>query len=159
MQQKEVAKWLKGITILIGIAGIIFFLVLMPVLAWQVAWWYPEVAYLKWPGILYGWCIGVLCYGILFQFWKVCVEIGRDNSFSVENAKSFREISRLAVLCAVLWFAGLVFLAIMKILGPAYAIFMILMSFIFVVVAVLAAALSHLVYKSYELRQENELTI
>lgn len=159
MQQKEVAKWLKVITIITGLAGVIFFFLIMPVMAADVAEMYPEVAYMKWPGMIYGWSIGVLCYAILFQFWKVCVEIGRDNSFSAENAKSFKVISRLAVLLAVVWFAGLVFLAIMKCLGPAYAIFMILIAFICIVVGVLAAALSHLVYKSYELRQENELTI
>ena len=89
MSQKEVSKWLKVITILVGVAGIIFFFVVMPYMAYDVAAAYPEAAYLKWPGMIYGWGIGVICYAILYQFWKVCVEIGRDNSFSAENAKAF----------------------------------------------------------------------
>ena len=44
-------------------------------------------------------------------------------------------------------------------LGPAFLIFMILLIFINVVIAVLAAALSHLIYKSYEMKQDAELTI
>ena len=159
MQQTEVSKWLKTITILTGIAGLVFFLVVMPILAHDVAAMYPEAAYLMWPGMIYGWGIGVLCYAILYQFWGVCVEIGRDNSFSRENAAAFRRISRLAVALAELWFGGVVFLAFVRCLGPAFAIFMVLIALICLVVAVLAAALSHLVYKAYEMRRENELTI
>lgn len=159
MSQMEVSKWLKGITILTGLAGLLFFFLVMPMLAKDLAAGYPEAAYLMWPGIFYGWGIGVICYAILYQFWKVCVEIGRDNSFSAENARSFVVISRLAVLMAAVWFGGLVFLAVIRSLGPAFGIFMILITFICIVVAVLAAALSHLIYKSYELRKEQELTI
>lgn len=159
MKQMEVSKWLKAITILTGIAGLLFFFLVMPMLARDMAAAYPEVSYLMWPGMIYGWGIGVICYMILYQFWKVCVEIGRDNSFSEENAHSFVMISRLALLMAAVWFGGVVFLAIIHCLGPAFGIFMILIAFICIVVSVLAAALSHLVYKSYELRQEQELTI
>ncbi len=159
MKQMEVSKWLKVITILTGIAGLLFFFLVMPVLAWDMAQGYAEAAYLMWPGMIYGWGIGVICYAILYQFWKVCVEIGRDNSFSAENAHSFVIISRLMVFMAAVWFVGLVFLAVIHCLGPAFGIFMILCTFICIVVAVLAAALSHLIYKSYEMRQEQELTI
>ena len=159
MQQGQVAKWLKGITVLTGIAGLLFFLWVMPVMAESIVEAYPKAAHLKWPGIIYGWGIGVICYAILYQFWRVCVQIGRDNSFSEENSRSFAQISRLAVLMAVIWFAGVVFLAAVKYLGPAIGIFMILVAFICIVAAVLSAALSHLIYKAYEMRQENDLTI
>lgn len=159
MSQKEVAKWLKGITIAIGLMGAIFFLGVMPAMAQEMAVIHAEVSYLKWPGMIYGWGIGVICYAILYQFWKVCVEIGRDNSFSAENAKAFRMISRFAMIGALMWFAGLGFLVIMGCIGAAFGFLLIVMAFIFVVLAVLAAALSHLVYKSYELKLEQELTI
>lgn len=118
-----------------------------------------DYAALRIPGILYGWGIAVFCYAILYQFWKVCVQIGRDNSFSGENARSFVVISRLAFVLAVVWFAGILFLVAKRALGPAFLIFMILLIFINVVIAVLAAALSHLIYKSYEMKQDAELTI
>ena len=159
MKQMEVSKWLKVITVLTGIAGLFFFFLVMPVMAHDIAVMYPEAAYLLWPGMIYGWGIGVICYAILWEFWKVCVEIGRDNSFSAENARAFAVISRLALVLAVVWFAGVVFLALVHALGAALAFFMLLIAFVSVVVAVLSAALSHLVYKSDEMRQENELTI
>lgn len=159
MERMETAKWLKGITIIIGAVGLVFFLVLMPMLAEHYREAYPALAYLKWPGMLYGWGIGVLCYAVLYQFWKVCVEIGKDNSFSRENAKSFLAISRLTAVLAVVWFAGIVVLAFEKCLALYSTIFLLLIVFVFIVLAILAAALSHLIYKAYELRRENELTI
>ena len=152
MSQKQVAGWLKGITLSIAGMGLLFFGLVVPYLAW-------DMAALRIPGILYGWGIAVFCYAILYQFWKVCVQIGRDNSFSGENARSFVVISRLAFVLAVVWFAGILFLAAKRALGPAFLIFMILLIFINVVIAVLAAALSHLIYKSYEMKQDAELTI
>ena len=101
----------------------------------------------------------MVCYAILYQFWKVCIQIGRDNSFSAENARSFALISRFAVVLAAIWFAGVVALAILKYLVPVYGFFMLLIAVIFIAVAVLSAALSHLTYKAYEMRQENDLTI
>ena len=158
MSQKQVAGWLKGITLSIAGMGLLFFGLVVPYLAWDMAVTYPDYAALRIPGILYGWGIAVFCYAILYQFWKVCVQIGRDNSFSGENAR-FVVISRLAFVLAVVWFAGILFLAAKRALGPAFLIFMILLIFINVVIAVLAAALSHLIYKSYEMKQDAELTI
>ena len=132
---------------------------IMPVLAmsWRDA--DESLAYLFMPGLLYGWCIAVICYAILYQFWKVCVQIGKDNSFSKENAKCFRNISHFALLLSVVWFAGIVFLAILAVRQPGISIFMITAVLLSVMISVLAAALSHLVLKAYELKQENELTI
>ena len=129
MSQKQVAGWLKGITLSIAGMGLLFFGLVVPYLAWDMAVTYPDYAALRIPGILYGWGIAVFCYAILYQFWKVCVQI------------------------------GILFLAAKRALGPAFLIFMILLIFINVVIAVLAAALSHLIYKSYEMKQDAELTI
>lgn len=101
MQQKEISRWLKAITIVLALMGAVFFLYIMPVLAmsWRDA--DESLAYLFMPGLLYGWCIAVICYAILYQFWKVCVQIGKDNSFSKENAKCF-EISVISHCCSQL---------------------------------------------------------
>ena len=123
MSQKQVAGWLKGITLSIAGMGLLFFGLVVPYLAWDMAVTYPDYAALRIPGILYGWGIAVFCYAILYQFWKVCVQIGRDNSFSGENARSFVVISRLAFVLAVVWFAGILFLAAKRALGPAFLIF------------------------------------
>lgn len=159
MQQTEVSKWLKAITIAVGMMGILFFVFVVPVLAEECVISYPELAFLYWPGILFTGVTGIFCYAILFQFWKVCVEIGKDNSFSLENARSFTIISRLLVVLAELWFLILLALSVKRWMNLEIAMKMILMIFIWIAVAVLTAALSHLVRKAYEMKKENELTI
>ena len=156
MSQKQVAGWLKGITLSIAGMGLLFFGLVVPYLAWDMAVTYPDYAALRIPGILYGWGIAVFCYAILYQFWKVCVQIGRDNSFS-DNSVTL--IFRFASMTSILILIAILFLAAKRALGPAFLIFMILLIFINVVIAVLAAALSHLIYKSYEMKQDAELTI
>lgn len=159
MKQAEIARWLKGITWGIGIMGAIFFFGLVPVLAGEMRREYPEAAFLYWPGLLYNFVIAADCYAVLFRFWTVCREIGRDNSFSRENAAAFKQISRLAAVLAVAWFAGLAGLTVIHFMQPGIMLFMIFAIFMSFAVAICAAALSHLVLKAYELKKENELTI
>ncbi|MCI8446916.1 MAG: DUF2975 domain-containing protein [Eubacterium sp.] len=159
MKQSEIAKWLKLITWAIGILGAVFFFFLMPILAEEMKRGFPEAAYLYWPGLVYGYVIAAGCYAILFQFWTVCREIGRDNSFSKENAAAFKKISTLALVLAGVWFAGFAGLIVIRCVQPALMLFIIFAIFLSFVVAICAAALSHLVWKAYELKQENELTI
>lgn len=155
----EISKWLKGVTIGIAIMGVLFFAWIMPVTADTYRIAVPELAFLYWPGMIYGWTIGAGCYAILFQFWNVCTQIGKDNSFSMENVKSFQRISRIAAGIGVIWFVGMLFLAWNRWVNPAILVFMVVALFLCITVTIMAAALSHLVYKAYEMKQENELTI
>lgn len=159
MKQSEIARWLKAITWAIGILGAVFFFFLMPILAERMKQVYPEAAFLYWPGLVYGYVIAAGCYAVLYQFWTVCREIGRDNSFSKENADAFKAISRLAVALACVWFAGFAGLIVIRYVQPAVMLFLVFAVFISFIVAICAAALSHLVWKAYELKQENDLTI
>lgn len=101
MQQKEISRWLKAITIVLALMGAVFFLYIMPVLAmsWRDA--DESLAYLFMPGLLYGWCIAVICYAILYQFWKVCVQIGKDNH-SQKKMQNVFEISVTSHCCSQL---------------------------------------------------------
>lgn len=159
MNQNDVAKWLKGICILVAIMGVIFFGVIIPELATELKTANPEVAFLFWPCLISVWVIGILCYAILYQFWKVCVQIGRDNSFSCENSKAFVTISKLAAAISIICFCGMFYLGINNWMNPGVMLLMIGIIFIGITIAVLAAALSHLIHKAYEMKQENELTI
>ncbi|MDE7311863.1 MAG: DUF2975 domain-containing protein [Eubacterium sp.] len=159
MKQAEIARWLKGITLGIGIMGAVWFFLLVPMVAGEMRRDYPAAAFLYWPGLLYSFVIAAGCYAVLYQFWTVCCEIGKDRSFSRENAAAFRRISGIAVVLAIVWFAGIVGLAAVRCIQFGILIFMVFAVFISFAVAICAAALSHLVYKAYELKQESELTI
>lgn len=159
MKQAEIAGWLKGITYAIGMMGAAVFFVLVPVLAKKMIRSDPDTAFLYWPVLVYNFVIAVCCYAILFQFWKVCRQIGQDNSFSMENAVAFQRICRLAVLLAVMWSGGFAASLVVHAMQPAVILFFLFAVLVSFAVAICAAALSHLVLKAYEMRQENELTI
>ena len=159
MKQSEIARWLKAITWTIGIMGAAVFFFVVPLLAAEMKRGYPEAAFLYCPGLFYNCIIAVGCYAILYQFWNVCREIGKDNSFSKENADAFKRISMLAVVLAGLWAAALAALFLLRYVQPAITLFLIFAVFMSFIVAICAAALSHLVLKAYELKKENELTI
>ena len=97
---------------------------------------------------------------MLIEFWKVCTQIGADNSFSVENAKCFH---RMAIYggCAGAGYAVRLIWWLVAIRGAhAEIAFLsigeILLSLVFIV---LCEALSKLISYAYEVKHENELTI
>lgn len=101
----------------------------------------------------------IFCYAILFQFWKITDEIGKDNSFSKENARHFHRMTILSVLVAVQYLIRIVafiFLGETTMISVYYRAGM---SLIFMLFAVLTEALSGLVLNAYLMKQEQDLTI
>lgn len=159
MTQAEISKWLKAVTISLALMGIIFFGIAIPILANISRDVYPTLAFLYYPGLIYSLALAIPCYMILFQFWKVCKQISQNNSFSKENAVSFVKISHYAMFLTIEWFIGLLFLVISGWIKTGALMILIFGIFMSLIVTVVAAALSHLIQKAYELRIENELTI
>ena len=86
-------------------------------------------------------------------------EIGRDNSFSMENAKQLRLIALLAGADALLLLIGnLIFLLVGHSI-PTLALVSAFVCFIGLAISVGAACLSHLVRKAALMQEESDLTI
>lgn len=102
----------------------------------------------------------VLCYAGLWQFTKVCREIGRENSFSVENTIAFRMIGTIFLVLSAVW---IVFIAVCLILFEKISVFTIFvlsgMTFIWLSVAALSGTLATLIDKARQIREENDYTI
>jgi hypothetical protein len=156
MRQKKISYWLKGIDVLLGVMGLIFFGGLT-FFALQLKELDSESLF--WTFIFSSWYIAVLCYGILVEFWKVCTQIGRDNSFSAENATSFHRMGLCGALGIVGFAARLVYLLAESALTFPVAVFTVAEILIALVFVVLCEALSRLITNAYELKQENDLTI
>ena len=159
MNQKRMSLMLKSVTIIIGLMGTVFFLILLPSLANDLRNGYKEVAYMYWPGLLYGWLIGVIVYAALYNLWEICCEIGKDNSFSNENIKYLNNIGVLAIIAVAVWFTGLVVLISINVISIAFFVLMVVGIIASVAIAIITIVLAHLVDKAYELKSENELTI
>ncbi len=159
MEQKALSKWLKIILIDVGICGLIVYLMIIPSYGQSLVFDYPEFSNRFWPWLTFLWASGIPCYTALVFGWKISSNIGRDRSFSNENAKYLKWISWLAAGDGIFFFVGNVILLFADMSHPGVALLSLLIVFAGVAVAVAAAALSHLIQKAAVLQEQSDLTI
>ena len=159
MSQKSIAKILKIFCLVVALVGAFFFFVYAPLLVEELAIMFPEAAYLKWPGLFGIWVIAILCYAVLWNFRMICVRIGEDNSFCNENADCMKRMGVLSFVVAVLLTGAMIFLGCLGFLGIAYFIVYSLLMCVVCGVGVLCLALSALIRRAAQLKEENDLTI
>lgn len=159
MSQKSLSKWLKGIIAGMAVCGAIIYLYLIPVWGRDLVEANPEFSncYIPWLAVLL--ISAIPCYLGLYFGWKIAAEIGKDNSFSMENALYLKNISILAALDSVYFFVANLVLMIINMNHPGIFLISLLVVFAGIAVTVAAAALSHLVKKAADIKAENELTI
>lgn len=159
MEQKALARWLKVILIGIGICGLIVYFVIFPSYGQSLIYDYPEFSNRFWPWLAFLWVSGIPCYVVLVFGWKIASNIGKDRSFSSDNAGYLKWIAWLAAGDGIFFFVGNIVLLFTNMSHPGIAIFSLLVVFAGVAVAVAAAALSHLVQKAAALQEQSDLTI
>lgn len=159
MDQISLAKWLKAILIGIALCGIVFYAVVVPITANEAVASWPEFENRRLPWLLLVWITGVPCFAALFLGWRIVSRIRNDRSFTVENARDLKWISRLAAGDAAAVLAGNLLLAFLGMSHPGVLLLSFVVTFIGVALAVVAAALSCLVGKAAGLQEQSDLTI
>ena len=159
MKQKALSNWLKVIVIGTGVCGLAVYLYFLPEWGKSIADHYPEFSGAYWPWLIFLWATAIPCYAALVFGWKIADHIGKDRSFSVENAELLKWISWLAAADTAFFFAGNVVLLLMNMNHPGIVLLSMVIVFAGIAVTVAAAALSHLVRKAAGLQEENDLTI
>ena len=159
MKQDNLSKWLKWIIIGVSICVCIVYGYIIPFWGRDMTDLYPELSSWYLPWLVFILITGIPVVFALIDCWRIASEIGNDNSFSRINAQLLQRISVLAAVDAGYFFAGsfLFILLNMSHLGVFFVSMMIV--FAGVAIAIVAAALSHLVYKAAVMREENDLTI
>ena len=159
MKQSQLARWLKTITIIAGVAGMLFFFGMIPAIVRDLGREFPELNYLVVPCLVVLWAAAVPCLIALVEFWGICSHIAEDNSFCRENARSLQIIGKLALLDTIACFAVTAYLFLNHACNPG----VILLSFGVMIagtaIAIAAMTLSHLVDKAIRIKEDNELTI
>ncbi len=159
MKQKSLSNWLKAIIIGMGFIGLAFYGVVVPALGNDLVSHYPEYndAYYLW--VVFLWLTAIPCYIVLYLAWKISANIGKDNSFSKENAVCMKYISMLAAGDSIFFFIGNIIYLVIGFNHPSVVLAALVIVFIGVSIAVAAAVLSHLILKAAQLKEENDLTI
>lgn len=159
MKQVELARWLKGIVLITGIIGLIACTFIVPSFGNDAVLENSELDYMFYPCLIFIWLSAIPFYIALWKAWGIFNEIAKDNSFSDENAMTLKSISKLALSEGLWYFVGLAILLILKLFHFGLFFIILLIIFAAIAIAVIAAALSHLVKKASDLKQENEYTI
>lgn len=160
MKQKELAAALKGIILLCLVAGLLVCGLLVPEFGREIAAGNPNYAYLFWPCLLFVWltCVPVLI--VLGLVWQMAGRIGADNSFCNENARALKGICLLACIDIGLYLiAALIGFILFHGLPFFLLVFLFLVLCVGIAIAVVTAALSHIVQKGADMKAEQDLTI
>ena len=96
MQQKSLSNWLKAAIICLAVFGLLVYGVVLPAYGQSIAADNPEFSHCFWPWMTLLLLTAVPCYIALVFGWKIAADIGRDRSFSEDNARRMRWISNLA---------------------------------------------------------------
>ena len=159
MTQTSLSNWLKTIIAGIAACGTVIYAYLIPQFGKDLVYANPEFSHWYAPWLSVIWLSAIPCYFVLYFGWKITTEIGRDNSFSMDNARYLKYISILALADSGYFFLANLALFILNMNHPGVFLGSLFVEFAGVAVAVAAAALSHLVQKAAKLQEENELTI
>ena len=77
----------------IAIAGVLWvFGLAVPAAADRCQRLFSGVSWLYWPALVYVWAVGVLMLCAIVQYMRICLRIGRDRSFSEENARRLQGV-------------------------------------------------------------------
>lgn len=159
MKQTEMSKYLKLITVGIGILFLALILWFMPMALKQNLQEGTDAV--RWGICVFAWVTSVPCFLCLVKFWGICGRIGENKSFSRENAEGLRQMSHYMLTDSILY---ALFLAVFCILGwYAYGIGflfgIVLVLFVCITLTVVCAVLSHLVYNASQMQEDQDLTI
>lgn len=159
MKQKELSRWLRAIVIVCWVLCAVMGALFLPLSFRILAAEHPEAAWLTFPRLIVFWIALIPVIVALWQGWQIFGEIGRDNSFCLENARRLKIISYLAAGDTVLVVIYAIILAFARSLFLSVILLHLIVIFVGVAVAVAAAALSHLTRKAALMQDENDLTI
>ena len=160
MKQSTLAAWLKAIIIGLGICGLLLFGIVMPIAGHFIDQAYQQQfhnSFLFW--LFFTWLAAIPCYAVLFFAWKVAVNIGKDQAFSIQNAKLIKNISVLAAADTAFFLLGNLISLIFNMNHPAIILFSLFIMFIGIAISVAAFVLSHLIAKAHQLQEQSDWTI
>ena len=159
MNQIKLARWLKCILAVACLCALILYAAVIPAEGLRLQAAYPEFSNRFFPWLIFLWISGIPCFAALVLAWRIVVNIGKDRSFSMDNARLLQWISRLAAGDAVFFFLGNVLLLLLNMSHPGVVLAALVIVFVGVAVAVAAAVLSYLVQKAAALQEQSDLTI
>ncbi len=160
MTQKTFSNLLKAVIVLAFLCCAVVYALYVPAIAQEAADNFAEFSSLYVPALLFVELTALPILAALVLAWRIADAIGQDNSFCRANASRMKAISLLALGDVVYFWVGLAVFAFGwgAASGPE-TILAILIGSAGIILSVCAGALSHLILKAAQLREENDLTV
>lgn len=161
MSSKTFSTLLKIVIIGVALCAVFVYAVIVPDLGLPLAEaGEGEFAYLYTPWLVVIEITALPILAALVLAWIIAVNIGRDKSFCMQNARLLAVIAVLALADVVYFFIAVTVLTLVyKVTHPSVVIFTLIVCFAGVAIAVAAAALSHYARKAAALQEQSDLTI
>lgn len=159
MNQQKLSAWLKAILIGVGLCGLIVYFAVLPSIGSSLHASFPEFAAWHWPWMIFLWLTAIPCFAALVMGWRIAMNIGKDRSFSEDNARLLQRIGYLAAADTAFFFLGNIVFFFLGMNHAGIMLASLLICFAGVAVTVAAVCLSHLVHKAADLQEQSDLTI
>ena len=147
MSQKNLSVWLRAIAVFIGIAGLMVLFFSLPGMINDYRLQYPQY------GVIAAVCMAA-CYvaAVPFviaaaEFYLIAVRIGRDRSFSQENAGALKVIGAMGLVNTASCFGLYCVTVSVGAAGMESSLMFILITISGIMISIAAFALSHIVMK------------
>ena len=157
MKRVALVRTLKGVVIFLAALAVIFYGFVFPQLIRDMG--AVEFTWLVGPATVAVSLSAIPIAIALALFWRICTEIGRDNSFCHKNAWRLSGIGFCALADTAYCVVGTVTIFVITGGHPGVLLAAATAIFIGLAIALAAVLLSHLVLKAAELKDENDLTI
>ena len=159
MEHKKLSRYLLAAGAIAGVGALGIFLVYllgMLSVAWSPESPYRYLAFLAIAGMI---AMAAL-YGLaLKEYLCICLRIGKNRSFCLENAKGLHRIFQFLLAAALLWLGAEAAAFLPGMNGGLWNIAFLLFAMASAAMGILAYALGKLLKRATQLQEENELTI
>ncbi|MGJ7036749.1 DUF2975 domain-containing protein [Anoxybacillus eryuanensis] len=158
---KRETLFLKIAIFIIGAPVVALCVFVLPKFPNFYAEWLPELAYLRYPIVIFFYITAIPFFFALYQAFNILTYIDKNEAFSDVSVKALKYIKHCAAVISLLYIAGMPFFYLTADLDDAPGIIIIGLMVVFgaLVVAVFAAVLQKLLQKAIEIKSENDLTI
>ncbi|MBO4384954.1 MAG: DUF2975 domain-containing protein [Clostridia bacterium] len=160
MKQKTLARLIMAAIIGVALCLLIAYIFIIPAFAEHLAGIAGgEFASFKTPWLVLVSITALPLFAMLALAFVIAVNISRDRSFIMTNAKLLAAMSLLAAADSAYFFVGNVVMLLLNMNHPGVFLFDMIICFLGLAVTLICAALSHYARKAAEMKADAELTI
>ena len=159
MSSKMLCMLVRVAIIAVVFCGLLIFGFLIPIEAYGFAASNPDLAFWRWPWLIFLWSVSLPFFAVLAYAWKVSTAIRQDRVFTLQTAKWVKNGAFLTFADIGLFILGNAVFAVLDMSGPPIVMMSLVVIIIGSALGVCAAVLSRYITKAAELQEDNEGTI